>query len=1455
MSAEALTDALSKLRSLVNSKLDNQKAPAQLLVAIEQSLIESRQQQKSASTSTTKNADSSSSPAEYFLALESMLERATAKGAPPTLLPSTFYILSLVASHVPTAIIRARLSSLLVAVHFVLSDPHPSAQSAAESHSALLRSALTVLQATVQHVGQDRALLQSESRLKASWDAALVLCADARPKVRRKAQEVISVVLSGSNDATADDAITSTVAYTSAKPHPYAARTAEWCTRTLSTVSDSGSVRSKDKDKGKGKATTYDVKKGRAQGAQEAAKQRQSDAAGGASVGIWVCGFLKSIVTVLPEKYIAQLCEDLLRLPGLQNPFLTVSTFEVFEVLYRPPRQSAAATNLQGSGGALAAASAIAAGKIASSEPSKAPRSLVQTLEALRSSTLQPSSSDVQLLPPYLRALEGAVVAFARYDNGQAAWKLFPAIWNDVLELSLSARSDASRSSITVRSAGQETLSSFVRYCIPESAVQEALTAVDVSTTTLGKIIASLDTALNRQALRFTHSRGEILSVLAALVSKLRLRIAASTDTKTAVPAPAATKLLMPLVRTVADLRQTPKFEHRERADLVLSAATETCGPETIFAELPLGLLGEGGPDQQGRAWLLPLMKGRITNATLAHFVREIVPLSEKLFNAKAEAEQSQGRAVEAKMYEALVEQLWALFPGYCDLPIDLPKALTQQFAELLTNVLYTQQSLRPSVLRGLVLLVERNEALSRSGAPDDVLRLSFGLCAADGKRYLEHLVQLAPAFLAVFSNLLTQSPSSSRGYISEAIGAFLRILPTDEVKNTYEKIASMLDSSIRELVPQRDREVGPHAVPPVAHSMLDLLITIVPFLSTVDTGRLLTLASSDQLLKNDDAGVQKKTYRILSRLLEGHKGQALMQSGEGTAVNVATLLAKVRDVTVSVASGAKRDRLNLLAAIVPRIPPSELHLLPSVIPEAVLATKEANQGSRETAYDLLVQMGNKMQSGGVIKQGLLDAEEATAGEQNGEQVSATLTEYFTMVGAGLAGTSPHMISASITSFSRLLYEFKDELPRETVEELVATINVFLSSPNREIVKSVLGFVKVTIVSLDFEVVDANLPTVVPAMLNWSPEHRAHFKSKVRHIFERLLRRFGYERIVALTDEDNRKLVVNIKKRKDRAKRKKLAREEEGAAGADDDDFGGAPGARAIKRDAGVDAFEEALYGSESDLSDSDDDDDNGAAGTGVAELARRAAGARQGKGRGGAQGGATAPSRRRRGDAEGEETYLLEDTNDIPMDLLDRSAGASGHIATRAVDRNGKGGPKRRMPGQEAGKFKIDEATGRMLIDEPGNAAEEAIAGGAPRTGAEGSDFGAAGAYVEREMGIDGHTHSGRGGAVRFNKNNKRTRAAEAEMEAMETEIENDAPAASEQRGRSSQQQQQRRRPEKELIGKEFRAKKAKGDVRRKSDGADPYAYVPLSQVGGKKARRGGAADNMAITGKKKRR
>jgi len=107
--------------------------------------------------------------------------------------------------------------------------------------------------------------------------------------------------------------------------------------------------------------------------------------------------------------------------------------------------------------------------------------------------------------------------------------------------------------------------------------------------------------------------------------------------------------------------------------------------------------------------------------------------------------------------------------------------------------------------------------------------------------------------------------------------------------------------------------------------------------------------------------------------------------------------------------------------------------------------------------------------------------------------------------------------------------------------EIFTTMMVFLDSANREIVKSALGFVKLAIHTYPTDVIREHLRPTLKSLLGWSHGHRNHFKMQVRYICERLMRKVGYEELLASVEdnEDGKKILANIKKRKEHAKKKK----------------------------------------------------------------------------------------------------------------------------------------------------------------------------------------------------------------------------------------------------------------------------------------------------------------------------
>jgi len=176
---------------------------------------------------------------------------------------------------------------------------------------------------------------------------------------------------------------------------------------------------------------------------------------------------------------------------------------------------------------------------------------------------------------------------------------------------------------------------------------------------------------------------------------------------------------------------------------------------------------------------------------------------------------------------------------------------------------------------------------------------------------------------------------------------------------------------------------------------------------------------------------------------------------------------------------------------------------------------------------------------------------------------------------------------------------------------------------------------------------------------------------------------------------------------------------------------------------------------------------------------------------------------------------------DDEPMDLLQ---GAATHVTNLKSNR-------RRHPGQDATHFKMDEDTGKMIIDETIDSdAEER----APQNVA--ADV-AGTAYRESITSVDGFTR-GLNGRVKFNKDTKKRRREDDTNQDVEM-----ADADELASGSRSKKPKKKTDPK---FGHEFKAKKAGGDV--KKGGVDPYAYMSLSRAA-KSGGRGGY--KLGITGR----
>jgi ribosomal RNA-processing protein 12 len=367
-----------------------------------------------------------------------------------------------------------------------------------------------------------------------------------------------------------------------------------------------------------------------------------------------------------------------------------------------------------------------------------------------------------------------------------------------------------------------------------------------------------------------------------------------------------------------------------------------------------------------------------------------------------------------------------------------------------------------------------------------------------------------------------------------------------------------------------KQKQEGANKIPPASHTLMDLIITMSIYLPHSSLSTLFNMAALALSTKSNDPQLQKKAYKLIPRLAESTIGQQALRERNPELQQLFLATAEKTPAAV------RHDRLQALSQLVAFLPASDLHFIPSVLSEVVMACKETNEKARTAAFDLLVQMARTIEGapeGTTVRTSLVPHMPSDSA-----LTPATISEFFTMVSAGLAGSTPHMVSASITALARLTFEFHSQLPKEVLADVVQTIDLFLTSNNREIVRSVLGFVKVAVTSLSADLILPRLENLIPSLMVWSHEHSGRLRAKVKNILERMIRKFGFAEIEKWTPEADRKLVVHIRKEREKRKRKKAEAQ-------------GETDISQSRRNKFENEFDEALHSSSSEDFASDSDD------------------------------------------------------------------------------------------------------------------------------------------------------------------------------------------------------------------------------------------------------------------------
>ncbi|PNJ86831.1 RRP12 isoform 5 [Pongo abelii] len=746
-------------------------------------------------------------------------------------------------------------------------------------------------------------------------------------------------------------------------------------------------------------------------------------------------------------------------------------------------------------------------------------------------------------------------------------------------------------------------------------------------------------------------------------------------------------------LQSLCDLRLSPHFPHTAALDQAVGAAVTSMGPEVVLQAVPLEIDGSEETLDFPRSWLLPVIRDHVQETRLGFFTTYFLPLANTLKSKAMDLAQA-GSTVESKIYDTLQWQIWTLLPGFCTRPTDVAISF-KGLARTLGTAISERPDLRVTVCQALRTLITKG-------------------CQAEADR--AEVSRFAKNFLPILFNLYGQPVAAGdtpapRRAVLETIRTYLTITDTQLVNSLLEKAS--------------EKVLDPASSDFTRLSVLDLVVALAPCADEAAISKL--YFTIQPYLESKAHGVQKKAYRVLEEVCASPQGPGALFVQSHLEDLKKTLLDSLR----STSSPAKRPRLKCLLHIVRKLSAEHEEFITALVPEVILCTKEVSVGARKNAFALLVEMGH-------------------AFLRFGSNQEEALQRYLILIYPGLVGAVT-MVSCSILALTHLLFEFKGLMGTSTVEQLLENVCLLLASRTRDVVKSALGFIKVAVTVMDVAHLAKHVQLVMEAIGKLSDDMRRHFRMKLRNLFTKFIRKFGFELVKRLLPEEYHKVLVNIRKAEARAKRHRALSQ------------------AAMEEDEEEEEEEEPAQGKgdsiEEILADSEDEEDN--------EEEERSRGKEQRK---------LARQRSR--------AWLKEGGGDEPLNFLDPKV-AQRVLATQP----GPGRGRKKDHG-----FKVS-ADGRLIIREEadGNKMEE-------EEGAKGEDEEMADLMEDV--------------IVRSKKHQKLKHQKEAEEEELEIPPQYQAGGSGIHRPVAK----------KAMPGAEYKAKKAKGDVKKKGR-PDPYAYIPLNR------------------------
>ncbi|KAL3332457.1 hypothetical protein AABB24_032833 [Solanum stoloniferum] len=714
--------------------------------------------------------------------------------------------------------------------------------------------------------------------------------------------------------------------------------------------------------------------------------------------------------------------------------------------------------------------------------------------------------------------------------NRQLCVVKLPVVFNSLSDVLGSEHEEAIRAAV-------EALKSLIHECIDESLIKQGVDNIISSNTDMKKSGPTI-----------------IEKICATIESLLTYHYAAVWDMSFQVVVAMFDKLgcysshlLKGTLQSLADMEKLPDedFPFRRQLHGCVGSAVGAMGPESFLTLLPLKL--DAQDLSESNIWLFPILKQNIVGAHLSFFTNSILSMVAAMKQRSAMLER-EGKIYSVRTIDGIVYSLWSLLPSFCNYPVDIAESF-KDLEKVFRKALHEEPDVCGIICSSLQILIQQNDSILKgkvdlSDTETSVSReraiARYNQQVADNN--LNTLSLSAQKLLPVLYDVFLKSSKDTGGFLQRTIGVLASIADKVREKSLDQskgkrRVVRVLFTKIMQRLLEVTQEIGEAGKDKKSHSMqiddsssksslseraqlFDLAVSFLPGLNAQEIGVL--FGALKPALKDEEGLIQKKAYKVLSMILQ--------DCDEFISTKTEELLNLMIEALPACHFPAKRHRLDCLYFLIVHVTKDESEQrrrdsITSFMTEILLALKEANKKTRNRAYEILVKIGH-----------------ACADEDKGGR-KENLHQFFNMIAGGLAGETPHMISAAVKGLARLAYEFSD-LVSAAYSVLPSTF-LLLKRENKEIIKANLGLLKVLVTKSTADGLQAHLKNMVEALLVWQNSTKNHFKAKVKLLIEMLIKKCGLDAVKEVMPEEHMKLLTNIRKIKERRDRSLASNSEE----------------------------------------------------------------------------------------------------------------------------------------------------------------------------------------------------------------------------------------------------------------------------------------------------------------------